>query len=59
MNRRIVKILLTKIAGILFMAFISVAMVVCLIKFINAEDVYDKVEYGVWVVIGLILTLRG
>lgn len=58
MNRRIVKILLTKIVEILFMAFIAVAMVVCLIKFINAEDVYDKVEYGVWVVIGLILTLR-
>lgn len=58
MNRRIVKMLLTKIAEILFMAFIAIAMVFCLIKFINAEDVCDKVEYGISVVICLILTLR-
>ena len=58
MRRRIARIIFRKLAEILFMAFIAVAMVVCLIKFINAEDVYDKVEYGVWAVICLILTLR-
>lgn len=58
MRRRMFKRILRKLAEILFTMLISVAMVFCLIKFINAEDVYDKVEYGVWTVIGLILIFR-
>lgn len=52
------KRILRKLAEILFTMLISVAMVFCLVKFINAEDVYDKVEYGVWIIIGLILMFR-
>ena len=55
MRRRMFKRILRKLAEILFTMLISVAMVFCLVKFINAEDVYDKVEYGVWIIIGLIL----
>ena len=58
MRRRMFKKILRKLAEILFTMLISVAMVFCLVKFINAEDVYDKVEYGVWIIIGLILMFR-
>ena len=58
MKRRMFKRILRKLAEILFTMLISVAMVFCLVKFINAEDVYDKVEYGVWIIIGLILMFR-
>lgn len=58
MRRRMFKRILRKLAEILFTMLISVAMVFCLVKFINAEDVYDKVEYGVWIIIGLILMFR-
>ena len=52
------KRILKKLAEVLFMMLIAIAMVFCLIKFIKAEDVYDKIEYGVWTVIGLILFFR-
>lgn len=58
MRRRMFKRILKKLAEVLFMMLIAVAMVFCLIKFIKAEDVYDKIEYGVWTVIGLILFFR-
>ena len=58
MRRRILKKLLKKFAELLLMIFFVVAVIFCLVKFINAEDVYDKVEYGVWTVIGLILIFR-
>lgn len=58
MKRRLVKRLLKKIAELIFIIFFVVAVIFCLIKFINAEDVYDKIEYGVWTVIGLILIFR-
>jgi hypothetical protein len=58
MRRRMTKRILKKLAEVLFMTLVAVAMVFCLVKFINAEDVYDKVEYGVWIIIGLILTFR-
>ena len=56
--RRMTRRILFKLAEFLLRLLIAVAMIVCLIKFINAEDVYDKVEYGVWFIIGLILTFR-
>lgn len=58
MRKRMFKRILRKLAEILFMMLISIAMIFCLVKFIQAEDVYDKVEYGVWFIIGLILTFR-
>ena len=57
MERRTKRILL-KLAEILLRILFVVAMILCFVRFINAEDVYDKVEYGVWVIIGLILTFR-
>lgn len=54
MKRRIIK----KLIEILLSLAFVVAMIACFIRFTNAEDVYDKVEYGFWVVILLILTLR-
>lgn len=50
--------MIKKLVEILLMLAFVVAMIICFIKFVNAEDVYDKVEYGFWVVILLILTLR-
>ena len=57
MKRRTFKII-KKLVEILLMLAFAVAIIVCLFKFIGAEDVFDKVEYGFWVVILLILTLR-
>lgn len=57
MKRRTFRRIL-KLVEILLSLFIVVAMIVCFIRFIGADDVYDKVDYGFWVVILLILTLR-
>ena len=57
MKRRTIKIIKKLIEILLSLAFI-VAMIVCFVRFVGAEDVYDKVDYGFWVVILLILTLR-
>ena len=57
MKRRTIRIIKKLVEILLYLAFI-VAMIVCFIRFVGAEDVFDKVEYGLWVVILLILTLR-
>ena len=57
MKRRTIKIIKKLVEILLHLAFI-VAMIVCFVRFVGAEDVFDKVEYGIWVVILLILTLR-
>lgn len=57
MKRKTIRIIKKLIEILLNIAFV-VAMIVCFFKFIGAEDVFDKVEYGFWVVILLILTLR-
>lgn len=57
MERRTIKLIKKLIEVLLSLAFI-VAMIVFFVRFVGAEDVYDKVDYGIWVVILLILTLR-
>lgn len=57
MKRRTFKIIKKLIEILLSLTFV-VAMIVCFAKFVGAEDVYDKVEYGVWSVILLILTTK-
>lgn len=57
MKRRTIKRILKLIEILLSLVFV-VAMIVCFIRFTNAEDVYDKVEFGVWSVILLILTTK-
>ena len=36
----------------------AVAMVICIFKFSTAEDVFDKLNYGIWMIIGVILIFR-
>lgn len=57
MNKRTIRLIKKLIEVLLGLAFV-IAMIVCFIRFIGAEDVYDKVDYGFWVVILMILTLR-
>lgn len=57
MKRRTFKIIKKLIEILLSLTFV-VAMIVCFAKFVGAEDVYDKVEFGVWSVILLILTTK-
>jgi hypothetical protein len=57
MKRRTIRIIKKLVEILLYLAFI-VAMIICFIRFVGAEDAFDKVEYGFWVVILLILTLR-
>lgn len=57
MKRRTFRRILKLIEILLSLAFV-VAMIVCFMRFVGAEDVYDKVEYGIWVVILLILTTK-
>ena len=57
MKRRTIRIIKKLVEILLYLAFV-IAMIVCFIRFVGAEDVYDKVEYGFWVVILLILTFR-
>ena len=54
MKKRIIK----KLIDILLSLTFVVAMIVCFAKFVGAEDVYDKVEYGIWSVILFILTTK-
>ena len=54
MKRRIIKKLIEILLNLTFV----VAMIICFVRFVGAEDVYDKVEYGIWVVILLILTTK-
>jgi magnesium-transporting ATPase (P-type) len=53
LKRRLRKVL----KAILCLAF-TIAMVVCLVKFSTSTDVYDKVNYGVWMIVGLLVILR-
>ena len=57
MKRRTFRRIL-KLVEILLSLFIVIAMIVCFIRFIGADDVYDKIEYGIWSVILLILTTK-
>lgn len=57
MKRRTIKLIKKLIEVLLSLAFI-VAMIVFFVRFVGAEDVYDKVEYGIWSVILLILTTK-
>lgn len=57
MKRRTFKIIKKLIEILLSLAFV-IAMIVCFVRFVGAEDVYDKVEYGIWSVILLIFTLK-
>lgn len=57
MKRRTFRII-KKLVEILFSLAFIVAMIICFVRFVGAEDVFDKVENGIWVVILLILTLR-
>lgn len=57
MKRRTFRIIKRLIEILLSLAFV-VAMIACFIRFTDAEDVYDKVEYGIWSVILLILTTK-
>lgn len=54
MTRRAIR-RLRKLAKILFQLFFIVATIMVICKFINAEDVYDKVEYGVYSIMALII----
>ena len=44
-----------KLAKILFQLFVIVATIFVICKFRSAEDVYDKVEYGIYSVMSLII----
>lgn len=57
MKRRTIKRILKLIEILLSLAFV-IALIVCFAKFVGAEDVYDKVEFGIWSVILLILTTK-
>lgn len=57
MKRRTFRRIL-KLVEILLSLFIVIAMIVCFIRFIGAEDVYDKIENGILSVILLILTTK-
>ena len=53
LKRRLRKVL----KAMLCLAF-AIAMVVCLVKFSTSTDVFDKVNYGVWMIVGLIVIFR-
>lgn len=57
MKRKTFRIIKKLIEILLSLAFV-VAMIACFIRFTDAEDVYDKVEYGILSVILLILTTK-
>ena len=46
---------LRKLAKILTQLFFIIATVMVVCKFICAEDVYDKVEYGIYSIMALII----
>ena len=43
--------------AILCLAF-AIAMVVCLVKFSTTDELIDKVNYGVWMIVGLLVIFR-
>lgn len=53
LKRRLRKVL----KAILCLAF-AIAMVVCLVKFSTADELIDKVNYGVWMIVGLLVVFR-
>lgn len=57
MKRRTFK-LIKKLIEILPYLIFLVTMIVYFIKFVNADDVFDKVDYGFWCVILLIVTSK-
>lgn len=57
MKRRTIRRFLKLIEILLCMAFVA-SLIVCFMRFLGAEDVYDKVDYGIWVVILLIVTIK-
>lgn len=57
MKRRTIRRFLKLIEILLCMAFVA-SLIVCFMRFLVAEDVYDKVDYGIWVVILLIVTIK-
>lgn len=57
MGRRTFRRLL-KIADFLFNVMFVIMTLICIIRFVNAEDVIDKIDYGIWFVILLILALK-
>lgn len=36
----------------------AAAMVVCIVEFSTSEEIYDKLNYGIWLIIGTILIFR-
>lgn len=57
MKRRTIRRFLKLIEILLCMAFVA-SLIVCFMRFLGAEDAYDKVDYGIWVVILLIVTIK-
>ena len=57
MERKTLKRLL-KVADFLFNVMFVIMTLICIIRFVNAEDVIDKIDYGIWFVILLILALK-
>lgn len=53
LKRRLRKVL----KAILCLAF-AIAMVVCLVKFSTTDELIDKVNYGVWMIVGLLVIFR-
>jgi hypothetical protein len=53
LKRRLRKVL----KAILCLAF-AIAMVVCFVKFCISTNVFDKVNYGVWMIVGLLVIFR-
>lgn len=54
MNRKIIR-RLKKLAKILAQLFFVIATITIICRFVSAEDVYDKVEYGVYSIMCLII----
>ena len=48
------RVIIKAILSLLFL----IAMVVCLVKFAITDDVFDKINYGVWMIVGLIVFFR-
>lgn len=53
LKRRLRKVL----KAILCLAF-AIAMIVCLVRFSMADELIDKVNYGVWMIVGLLVVFR-
>ena len=48
------RVIIKAILSLLFL----IAMLVCLVKFAITDDVFDKINYGVWLIVGLIVVFR-